>query len=197
MDLDVKLFLWMKKMKITLIRHLPTEWNDQALLQGRKDINLPEKIEDHLEMIKKNKQLIEKNKPYDLVIASSLTRTYQTAKLYEYKPIRETLLDELDFGIYEGLPRQKLIDAFADCWIEKPDTIMLGESVMALERRIQTFLQKYKTYTNILLFGHGAWIRAFISYNQNGNISDMNKIKVHFNHPIIVDIKIDGSEENA
>ena len=129
------------------------------------------------------------------MIASSLSRAYQTAKLYEYESIRETLFDELDFGIYEGLQKQKLIDIFADGWIEKPDTIMLGESVTALERRIQTFLQKYKTYTIILLFGHGAWIRAFISYNQNGNISDMNKINVHFNQPIIIGIH--SSKENT
>lgn len=175
-------------MQITLIRHLPTEWNKKEILQGRKNISISDITTEHQARIMKNKLLLQENAPYDLVLASSLRRTQQTAKQYDFEPLVETLLDELDFGIYEGNPRQKLLDHFGKQWMENPETIRLGESLLTLEERIAAFLKKYLSYKNILLFGHGAWIRAFLSYVHNGNLSDMNKRKVRFNDPVIMNI---------
>ena len=50
-------------------------------------------------------------------------------------------------------------------WIENPKELVLGESINNLEERIVTFLTKYKKLTNVLVFGHGSWIRALISYH--------------------------------
>jgi broad specificity phosphatase PhoE len=165
-------------MQITLIRHLPTEWNTKTLLQGRRDIGLS-KVSEELAMgIDKNQKVLEELFPFDLVIASTLKRTHQTAALYGFKCETEGLLDELDFGPFEGVPKENLIEKYGEMWFENPKELVLGESLKNLEDRIVLFLKKYKEYSNILVFGHGSWIRAMLSYVQFGDINQMNKIEV-------------------
>ena len=63
----------------------------------------------------------------------------------------------------------------------KPKTIVLGESVLVLEERIFSFIKKYQHLSNILVFGHGSWIRAMISYSLYRHINQMNKVTVENN----------------
>ena len=60
-------------MKLYLIRHLPTSWNKSGLLQGKRDIAI-----DHIDISDESKILNNtetlKNKEFDLVLTSSLTR---------------------------------------------------------------------------------------------------------------------------
>jgi broad specificity phosphatase PhoE len=92
-------------MQLTLIRHLPTEWNQKTWLQGRQDIELDAVTEEIKQGIVKNQQLLRKLSPFDIVLASTLKRTQQTAEAYGYEAETECLLDELDFGPYEGVPK--------------------------------------------------------------------------------------------
>jgi broad specificity phosphatase PhoE len=165
-------------MQITLIRHLPTEWNKKNLLQGRRDISVSQVSEEVTKGIDKNQKILEELSPFDLVLASTLKRTHQTAQLYGYKCETEGLLDELDFGPFEGIPKAKMIERYGDIWFENPKGLVLGESLKNFEDRIVQFLGKYKEFSNILVFGHGSWIRAMLSYAQCGHINNMNKVEV-------------------
>ena len=52
-------------MQITLIRHLPTEWNINTWLQGRQDIEiLPITDRDQLEIVK-NQNNLSRLQPFD------------------------------------------------------------------------------------------------------------------------------------
>ncbi|MFK9095489.1 histidine phosphatase family protein [Bacillus salipaludis] len=168
-------------MHITLIRHLPTEWNKEKKLQGRRDIEISPVSEDFQYKITENQQLLKKRSPFDLIVASRLKRTQQTAGLYGFQPEIEGLLDELDFGPFEGLTKEKLIEKYHGIWMNNPKALVLGESMENLEKRIFLFLDKYKDFTDILVFGHGSWIRAMISYLQYGDINKMNQISVENN----------------
>lgn len=168
-------------MQITLIRHLPTEWNHKQKLQGKRDIELSSVTKVFQKGIAHNKEILKKISPFDIVLASTLKRTHQTAFLYGYNPETEGLLDELDFGPFEGLSREKLIETHGNKWFESPKELVLGESLTHFEERITLFLEKYKEVSNILVFGHGSWIRAIISYHQFGDINNMNKISVKNN----------------
>jgi broad specificity phosphatase PhoE len=163
-------------MHITLIRHLPTDWNRKKWLQGRKDIGISHLPKGFDQRIAFNQLLLNEMEPFDFVLASTLKRTQQTANLFGYKFETESLLDELDFGPYEGLPKEKLIEEVGDKWFENPKELILGESITNLEERIRLFLDKYRKSANILVFGHGSWIRAMISYVQYGDINNMNKM---------------------
>ncbi|MBM7585584.1 putative phosphoglycerate mutase [Bacillus pakistanensis] len=171
-------------MQITFIRHLPTQWNEKTWLQGRRDIGLSPITEIFQEGINHNQQLLKMLIPFDLVLASTLKRTHQTAHLYGYQAETEALLDELDFGPFEGRTKEKLHEEYGEKWIENPKELVLGESIMNLEERIKLFLDKYKEANNVLVFGHGSWIRAIVSYIQYGHINKMNQITVANNECI-------------
>lgn len=179
-------------MIITLIRHLPTEWNKKTWLQGRKDIGLSPVTEEFQTKITQNQQLLNQLPPVEIVLASTLKRTHQTALLYGFDAETEGLLDELDFGPFEGVPKEKLIEKYGVQWLENPRDLVLGESLKNLEKRIMQFLDKYKSRSHILVFGHGSWIRALISYLHHGNINKMNTIQVENNACVTVEVKNKG-----
>jgi broad specificity phosphatase PhoE len=171
-------------MRITLIRHLPTEWNLKTWLQGRRDIEISSITDELQQGIKINMEKLLALEPFDLVLASTLIRTHQTATLYGYKFETETLLDELDFGPFEGRPKEDLFAEYEDQWIENPKKLFLGESLTHFENRLLSFLGKYKGFKNVLVFGHGSWIRGLLSLLQYGDINYMNKIIVSNNQCI-------------
>ncbi|WP_144462315.1 histidine phosphatase family protein [Siminovitchia fortis] len=175
-------------MQVTFIRHLSTEWNKKTWLQGRRDIRISSVTENDLHKIKKNKEHLESLAPFDLILASTLKRTQETARLYGYEPEIEHLLDELDFGTFEGLPKKKLIEKLGSKWVDHPLDITLGEPVRDLEKRIISFMQKYKSRKKILAFGHGAWIRGALSYVNYGDINQMNKMEVKNNDCLTIHI---------
>jgi broad specificity phosphatase PhoE len=176
-------------MHITLIRHLPTEWNKEQKLQGRKDIDIITDTAEYQNGILANQERLREVSPFDLVLASTLKRTMQTAKAYGFIPETESLLDELDFGPFEGGHRGKLFEAYGAKWVESPKELTLGESIEDLENRIISFLYKYRFNKNILVFGHGSWIRALISYHQFGDINRMNQVTFLNNECITLRLK--------
>ncbi|MFD1706599.1 histidine phosphatase family protein [Siminovitchia sediminis] len=173
-------------MQITFIRHLPTQWNKKTWLQGRRDIPISNVTETDIKQIQMNKKHLEKLPPFEAVVASTLQRTQQTARLYGYDPEIEPLLDELDFGQFEGVPKEQMICAWKHEWFNDPSSLTLGEPVCQLENRIRDFFQKYKSLSNLLVFGHGAWIRAALSLVENGNINQMNRRKLHNNECLTI-----------
>jgi broad specificity phosphatase PhoE len=172
-------------MHIYLIRHLPTKWNIEGKLQGRRNISIDEsKLEDFRERIIENQNLLKEIEPFDVILASSLIRTMQTASVYGYVPSTEPLLDELDFGSYEGKAKKELIGDFHDMWYDNPENIILGEPLISLQERILLFLNKYRKYERVLVFGHGSWIRALISIEKFGSMKEMNQITLDNNELI-------------
>lgn len=170
-------------MEITVIRHLPTEWNKNHKLQGYRDIKILPITESDQKEISENLKIL-KGQTFDYVLCSTLKRTQETAELYGYEPKAEPLLNELDFGPFEGLSKEQLINRYGETWIENPKEITLGESLINLENRIISFLGKYKDSSSLLVFGHGSWIRALKSYYQYGHINNMNKTIVKNNECI-------------
>lgn len=173
-------------MDIAIIRHLPTAWNVQEKLQGQNDIpiTLPISEEMHAKIIE-NKQKLNEMTPFDFVLTSELIRTKQTAKLYGYENTTvEPLLNELDFGYFEGKSKRDL-EAIPE-WKTAPLQVTLGESLLHFQNRIFTFLEKYAHAQSLLIFGHGSWIRGLLSIRETGTIEKMNQLTVCNNELIIL-----------
>ncbi|MDV2887937.1 histidine phosphatase family protein, partial [Alkalihalophilus pseudofirmus] len=83
--------------------------------------------------INENQRILHSLSPFDLVLASTLIRTQQTAQHYRFYPETERLLDELDFGPFEGRPKEELLEILGDQWLENPKELVLGESIRHLE----------------------------------------------------------------
>ena len=117
---------------------------------------------------------------FDQVLISPLIRTKSTALLYNYSlPICEPLVAELNFGCYEGKAKELLIDGTP--WLSDPYGVKLGESMVEFKNRIQLFIDKYSNYNEVLLFGHGAYMRALKSIEKTGEVTEMNTFHISNN----------------
>jgi len=168
--------------RLLILRHLPTEWNRAGLLQGRQDLPLLPPADGEAAMIGENLARIRQAGPPTLVLTSELRRTHQSAERYGFSRIHtEPLLNELDFGRYEGRERALLLAEQDPAWSEDPRALVLGEAIADLAQRVRDFLAAYRDHPCLLCFGHGAWIRCLLSLLEHGDARAMNRVHVDNN----------------
>jgi probable phosphoglycerate mutase len=178
-------------MLLVCVRHLETEWNVRGLLQGRRDIGLAEPDGEALRAVRRNLARLQGYGSFERVLVSRLERTRRTAEIYGYRGAAvEPLLDELDFGDYEGLPRERLVRELGDRWTLDPRGLVLGESLSGLEARIRAFLGRYSALASVLAFSHGSWMRALRSIMELGDLRGMNRGWIENNE--ILEFDVDG-----
>jgi len=180
-------------MAFIFIRHLATRYNQQGLLQGQRDEPiLPLTNNDQTLQTTLNANKVRLNNlPINQVLCSTLKRTQQTAAVYNYhETLVEPLLNELNFGFYEGKSRQQLLHDYGESWQNDPRDLVFGESMQDFLLRIQAYFEKYQhnlQYENILAFTHGAWMRAARAWWVTGSLQTMNQIKVANNELLVLD----------
>jgi broad specificity phosphatase PhoE len=129
------------------------------------------------------------------VITSSLKRTQQTAQLYDYTEFTiESLTNELNFGEFEGQDFQLFQKTVGTQWLTNPQQLILGETLIDFENRINTFLNKYQSYSQLLLFTHGVWTRGLLSIIKYGTISQINNPEFRVIHNQLMTIEINANE---
>jgi broad specificity phosphatase PhoE len=178
-------------MQIVCIRHLPTEWNEKGLLQGTRDIPLLDLTEKTARRIARNKELLP---PDAAVIASEYRRTQETARHYGFAEfVVEPLTNELSFGSFEGSPKELLIQRHGDAWLNAPLSLTLGEPLTGFQSRVLNFISKYKHHGQVILFGHGAFIRALMSVADCNHINKMNTMEVTNNQLVSLRFQNDSA----
>lgn len=148
-------------MKLVMVRHAKTDYNDNGLVQGMTDIPLNE------EGIMQASRLKEKLKDikFDLCFSSPLKRTLKTAKIIvgdDFPIITDELLIERNMGTYEGGSFKEYQKH--DFWDRNKNYNINGvEPVRDIMKRTKIFLdnlkEKYPDKT-ILLVSHSATLRA-------------------------------------
>jgi len=178
-------------MELFLIRHLKTKFNQAGLLQGTQDIPILEPSAEVWSQIEKNKQRLTQLMPFDAILVSEYQRTHMTASCYGYDQEMKVdkLLNELNFGVYEGRPKSEMIAEQGDLWLNKPQQVVLGEAVSQLGRRVTEFINRYKNKQRVLVFGHGSWSRAIYSLCEYGNIDKMNHVTIANNDLLQLEVK--------
>lgn len=143
-------------MKITLIRHAESTYNQKKLLQGQIDCELSEKG------LKDTKEK-SKNFPTDFNICycSPLKRTIQTAEILvpNLNVIYDERLIERGLGDWENMPNTDEKQFLLKNKTVPPN----GETFEALDNRISEFLEVLKTKyqdKKILVVTHGGVIYA-------------------------------------
>ena len=173
-----------------MIRHLPTASSYKQLIMGRRDEDIAPLTLERLVQIEKNKQQLSSYEPFERVFTSTLLRTRQTAYVYGYpNHYPHALLDELDFGVYEGRHRFELMQARSGSWKTAPHTIPLGEPLEIFQERVLAFMNQIRDAGIVLMFTHGAWMRALISWLQHRSIITMNQLEVTHNELIVVELQ--------
>jgi probable phosphoglycerate mutase len=94
---------------VAVIRHGPTDWNEQKRIQGRADRTLSPAGRERVATWTVPGELDH----FDWV-ASPLTRAVETAALLGLTCRPEPLLVEMDWGAWEGKTRDELIEQYGD-----------------------------------------------------------------------------------
>lgn len=153
-------------MKLLVVRHGRTNWNDLKKVQGTADIELNDEGIEQAEITAK---LLE-NEKIDLIISSPLIRAVQTAEIinaiHKCNIICDERITERDYGEFEGLNKKEF--NFIDFWTySKNLKYNSSENIQDFFKRIFDFLdeikEKYKDKT-VLIVIHGGVSVAVNSY---------------------------------
>lgn len=188
------------KKEIFIIRHGQTDYNLKGIVQGR---GVDSTLNDtgHLQAQKFHEKY--KSLNFDLVYTSTLQRTHQTVKPFTDKGLKKVVsihLDEIDWGIYEGMePTPEMLKNYTGIikqWREGNLDIKIhgGESAQDLFDRQFPFVEELKTLnaSRVLICSHGRAIRSLLCCILNVPLKDMDNFEHH--NTCLYKLNYDGSE---
>lgn len=154
-------------LKLFIVRHGKTDWNEMGISQGETDIPLNETgVKDAEELAS-----VFDESAVDICLCSPLLRAKQTAKiLIEEKKIKyDKMLSERRLGCFEG--KKHDMEIIKLLWDYKSNYQENGvESLQDCLLRAKNLLQRIKTEydgKSVLLVTHGAFMKA-LQYNIEG-----------------------------
>ena len=155
---------WMNNLdptKLIFFRHGKTELNDGSFLGVRRNPSIIKPIEFVCDDY------------FDEVYTGTLERTIETGKLLKSKELYQNeLLNEIDYGLAEGLTLKELKDKFPELvqsWQKNEDPkFPAGESQLDVSNRLQNFINKGFTKNKTAIVTHNVVLRALLGkvYNQ-------------------------------
>lgn len=157
-------------LRIYLVRHAKTDWNDKGIWQGNVDIPL------HEEGFRQAERLAERFSSMSIqsIYTSPLKRSYQTAeviaKRFSISPIKEPLLRECEISLWNGLTMKQTLEKYADLyheWSCNPKAQIQG--VESLEKVQERMIEVFKNIThnsseNVVVVSHAIAIRMLICW---------------------------------
>ena len=176
-------------MQLTLLRHAEVQHRFKNKYNGHNNISLSPRGK---AQAKRVCQKLNKIK-FDLVFASDLKRSYQTATYLKHPIVYTSQLREKSWGKHEGLDFDTIIaqneiqyENFLQ-WIEALD----GEDYKSYIDRIKKFFFKYLPSLkkrHILIITHAGVIRVFLSVLHKISLEDAFSIKINYGEYIIENI---------
>lgn len=144
--------------KIYCIRHGETIWTLSGQHTGRTDISLTKQGQNQAKAIGEQLKLFH----FDHLFCSPLKRAKETCDLahLSIQPKIEPLLQEWDYGNYEGLTTEEIRKNHPD-WNLFIDGAEQGESVQKVKDRADQFLDQISLLEgDIALFSHGHFLKV-------------------------------------
>lgn len=194
-------------MRLYLIRHGVTDWNNEKRLQGKSDIPLNA----FGELLAKETGEVLRDIPFDLAYTSPLIRARRTAELVIGKrsvPILDDpRIEEIGLGIYEGLickgEGSEIRDPNFFHFFHAPELYQPpegGESFEELLQRTGSFLEELRKdprleHKTILISTHGATLCALLCHIKELPLRKFWDEGVHKNCAVtVVDVTNEGYE---
>ncbi len=153
-----------------LVRHWETVDNANQIMQGQTQGQLNENG------IKQAREFSEewKNKPLDVVIASDLKRSVDTAKIiaepHHLEVLSTPLLRERDWGSFTG---RYIPDLKGETW---PDDIETLENLLSRAGEFIAYVKKTFPGKKVLAVGHGIINKAIQSVYYQKSMSDIQRM---------------------
>ena len=157
-------------MRLILVRHGKTDWNESGRCQGISDVPLNTAGEKQAEKV----AFSLKDESIDRIYSSNLARAKTTAeKIAAYHSIDVHIRDdlrEMDQGIFEGLDFSYIREKYSDVlehWRKDPETLQLpgGESLKGVQQRALDAIADIKNRfgsQNIVVVSHNMVIGTLL-----------------------------------
>ena len=146
--------------KLYIVRHAKTDWNEKGIIQGTTDIPLNE--EGRRQAMALAQQIDLDN--IDLCISSPLKRARETANLLVRKQMSVILDDLLVERYFDDLEGKTIdFDLIFKMWSNLDEKFGNSESTRECLNRASKFLDKIKNHydgKSILIVSHGGFIKA-------------------------------------
>ena len=169
---------------IYLVRHGQTDWNLAKKTQGHTDIPLNDCGKKEAELVAKKFSSISISK----IISSDLIRARETAEIIntctKCPLITDVRLREINYGVLEGIERNKLHPNIWDTFNNEPDKLN-AESMTDVYSRIKSFFDELDDQTNILIVTHGGALRMIMHYAEYRNVFQKERYDELFKNAII------------
>jgi probable phosphoglycerate mutase len=180
-------------LRIALLRHGPTEWNEAGRIQGRIDIPLSAtgrtKIAGLLPPA-----------GFETAYVSPLLRARQTAQLLGFAHATiDARLSEHDWGDWEGLTREEILardgaDAFERAGRGIDFQPKNGESTRALLERVQSFLRDVASRgSDAIAIAHRGILRSAYTLATDWDMASPMPAKLDLSAALILELGRDGS----
>lgn len=178
-------------------------WNRQGKYQGQSDVPLTDEGREQARILSERL----KDEKIDVIYASDLDRAIETAaiiaKYHDLNVLPAPLMRELNFGIWEGMTYDEIIQKWPQEYNEwqrdphnkKPPE---GETLAELCKRVSKFLKETAREhpdSRILVVSHAGPIRAILSVLLNLRQDFFWKFKI--SNTSITIIEYDGQKELA
>ena len=170
-------------MKIYLVRHGETDWNQAGLLQGQTDIALnAQGLEQAREAAERLKEV-----PFEIAFCSPLIRAKRTAETIigdrKITLTTDERLRELNFGPWEGVDIRSIKDAASQPFTNPGSYIppVGAESFAQLYKRSGEFVDQVLlplegTYETVLVVAHGGVNRSILNPVLNIPVDDFWRV---------------------
>ena len=170
-------------MKIYLVRHGETDWNQAGLLQGQTDIALnAQGLEQAREAAERLKEV-----PFEIAFCSPLIRAKRTAETIigdrKITLTTDERLRELNFGPWEGVDIRTIRDAASQPFTNPGSYIppVGAESFAQLYHRSGEFVDQVLlplegTYETVLVVAHGGVNRSILNPILNIPVDDFWRV---------------------
>ncbi len=172
--------------RLILVRHGQTEMNKQKLYFGKLNPKLNNLGIEQVQNAKKYLEEIKEKISYDLIYSSPLLRAKETAEICNYLEkniIFDKNLEEIDFGIFEGLTYKKILEKFPN-EVKKMENSWsdynyeTGESPKEMYERVINFVENLDFSKNILIVSHWGVINCILSHFLSNNLEAFWKYAV-------------------
>ena len=158
-------------LRLLLVRHGETDWNQQMRFQGQTDVELNARGREQGGAV----ALRRRSEPLQAIYSSDLRRAMHTAQIiaryHGLSPAPDADLRELSYGVWEGMSREEIL---ASEWAElfekyrkdslryRPPGAEYPEQILERSRRVLQHIRQKHHEGTVCIVGHGGSLRALI-----------------------------------
>ncbi len=158
-------------LRLILVRHGETDWNQQMRFQGQTDVPLNARGIEQAQTVARRLQ----HEPLQAIYSSDLQRAMQTAQIvakhHNLTPVPDVNLRELSYGVWEGMSREEIMESEwaelferyrKDSLRHRPPGAEYPEQILERSRRVLERIRQQHEEGNVCIVGHGGSLRALI-----------------------------------